>query len=414
MTIKTITRTAGSLALLGCLALPGPAHASVPCTTGPTFNLETATGYISTPDGNNIYMWGFTNAGTGFQDPSPFLCVNEGDTVTVNLVNNLPDPPGLAGPDNVSIVFPGQEGVTATGGVAGLFTNEAPPGGSVSYSFVASQPGTYLYESGTLPSKQVPMGLVGMLIVRPAMGPNFAYDNPASEFNPAFEYALLMHDLDHRLHQSVERGQPYDVNRRHSSYWTINGRSFPDTVQEDGVPWLPTQPYGALVTVQPASAANPLPALVRYANGGWANHPFHPHGNNLRIIARDGRMLTASGGASTALESFTTLVGSGQTYDLLAWWYNVENWSSASNPIPVTLPGVQDLTFKDNLTFYSGSPYLGEKATLPLTVTSLNQCGEIYFPWHSHALNEFVNWDTPFGGLATLWRVDPPGGCPAQ
>ena len=41
-------------------------------------------------------------------------------------------------------------------------------------------------------------------------------------------------------------------------------------------------------------------------------------------------------------------------------------------------------------------------------VTSFNQCGEFYFPWHSHALFEFTNFDEGFGGMATLLRVDPP------
>jgi hypothetical protein len=40
-----------------------------------------------------------------------------------------------------------------------------------------------------------------------------------------------------------------------------------------------------------------------------------------------------------------------------------------------------------------------------------NVCGEWYFPWHSHALNEFANFDEGFGGMATLMRVDPRGGC---
>jgi FtsP/CotA-like multicopper oxidase with cupredoxin domain len=248
------------------------------------------------------------------------------------------------------------------------------------------------------------------------MGANYAYNDASSEFNPDAEYLLVMHEMDHRLHQAVERGQPYDATRWHDTYWTINGRSFPDTVNADGAPWLPNQPYGSLVTVQPYSTtgpnANPLPALVRYANAGRENHPFHPHGNNLRIIARDGRMLAATGGASTALESFTTVVGAGQTYDLLARWDNLEGWNSVANPIPVELPGPQNTVYKDDLTWFSGSPYLGEQAPLPLTVTSLNECGELYFPWHSHALNEFQNWDEGFGGLATLWRVDPPGGCP--
>jgi hypothetical protein len=45
-------------------------------------------------------------------------------------------------------------------------------------------------------------------------------------------------------------------------------------------------------------------------------------------------------------------------------------------------------------------------------VTLYNDCGEFNVPSHSHALNEFTNFDEGFGGLATLLRVEPPGGCP--
>jgi hypothetical protein len=79
----------------------------------------------------------------------------------------------------------------------------------------------------------------------------------------------------------------------------------------------------------------------------------------------------------------------------------------------VTLPSYRNLAFKDNNTWYSGSPYLGTKGTLPTGVQSQNVCGEFYFPWHSHALNEFTNFDEGFGGMATLLRVDPLGGCTA-
>ena len=57
------------------------------------------------------------------QVPGPTLIVTEGQTVTVTLTNNLPTAAG-----NTSILFPGFN-VTATGGVAGLLTQEAAPGG---------------------------------------------------------------------------------------------------------------------------------------------------------------------------------------------------------------------------------------------------------------------------------------------
>lgn len=374
---------------------------TLPCTSGATFDLSATSGRISTPDGGSVFMWGFAKNPGAFQMPGPILCVTQGATVTVNLTNNLAEP--------VSIIFPGQTGVTATGGSAGLFTNEADPsGGTVSYTFTASEPGTYLYESGTNPHKQVQMGLYGALIVRPTMGAGFAYNDAATQFNPAREYLLLVHDMDPDLHRAVERGEPYDVTTKHDRYWTINGRSFPDTIAADGVTYLPSQPYGALVRVRPYDAtANPLPALIRYANAGMSNHPFHPHGNHLRVIAQDGRLLGA--GASLSIEQFTQTAGSGQTFDTLFKWTNVEGYSP-THPVPVVIPSMRQLVFKDKVTWYSGSPYLGKKAALPPGTVSYNRCGEYYYPWHSHALNEFQNFNEGFGGLATLLRVDPPVG----
>jgi FtsP/CotA-like multicopper oxidase with cupredoxin domain len=112
------------------------------------------------------------------QIPGPTLIVHEGDTVNVTLTNNLPPAAG-----NTSILFPGfnvcagtiSAGVcapNATDGVAGLLTREAAPGGTVSYTFVASSPGTHSYYSGTQGDLQVEMGLYGAIIVLPASVPS--------------------------------------------------------------------------------------------------------------------------------------------------------------------------------------------------------------------------------------------------
>jgi len=367
-----------------------------------TFNLQATQGYIDTPDGNSIYMWGFALDPGTFQMPGPVLCVDEGDTVTINLTNNLTAEP-------VSIVFPGQTGVTATGGSAGLLATEAAPGGgTVSYSFVAGQPGTFLYESGTNVHKQVQMGLSGALVVRPALHPDWAYNDPTTQFDPDREFLLMFNEIDPALHQAVEYGLPYNVTTRHDHYWTINGRGSVDTLLDNNVFWMPSQPYSSLVQIEAGAA---LPALIRYLNAGTVNHPFHPHGNTMKVVGRDGRAL-----GSAALENFTTTIGAGQTFDLLFRWDNVESWDPNTNPLPASpnfpFPNLGNLVFKDDLTWYSGDEYLGYQGELPTGVTSFNECGEFYFPWHSHALNEIQNFDEGFGGMLTLVRVDPPGGCP--
>jgi FtsP/CotA-like multicopper oxidase with cupredoxin domain len=390
-------------------ALPaGAPKIGMVCTppTAPdaTYNLVANTGHIDTPDGNSILMWSYANAGAPdnghFQSPGPVLCVTEGQTVHVNLHNTLPEA--------TSIVFPGQQGVGTSGGAAdGLLTREAATGGDVSYTFTASQPGTYLYESGTAPSKQVQMGLSGALIVRPAMGANFAYNTATTRFEPSREYLLLLSEIDPALHHAVETGATYDFNAMRNRYFPINGREFPDTLQDNGTGLLPNQPYGALVRLQPNTPASNQPALIRMVNAGTLNHPFHPHGNHTREIAQDGRLVVST-------EHFGETIGSGQTQDFLMRWDDVDQWAPNPPPgqqLPVAQPNYRDLMFKDGNTYYSGNPYLGYKGTLPTGTVQQNICGEWYFPFHSHALNEFANFDEAFGGMATLLRVDPPGGC---
>jgi hypothetical protein len=162
--------------------------------------------------------------------------------------------------------------------------------------------------------------------------------------------------------------------------------------------------------VQPTSPTD-KPALIRMVNAGTSNHPFHPHGNHTSLIAQDGRLLTSPTGASAATEHFGETIGAGQTEDFLLRWDDQDNWNPTTKPLPVPPPNYRNVFFKDANTWYSGSPYLGYKGTLPTGTTVQNICGEWYFPWHSHALNEFTNFDQGFGGMGTLLRVDPPGGC---
>src|SRR6266853_5141587 len=156
------------------------AYASAPGITGPVFNLTAAPAYLTQPDGQAVYSWGYgcttppasarfvpATSPAGFcntmQVPGPTLVVTEGQTVTVTLTNALPAAAG-----NTSILFPGFN-VTTTCAAAnqGLLTCEAAPGGTVTYTFVASTPGTRAYYSGTQGDLQVEMGLYGAIIVLP-------------------------------------------------------------------------------------------------------------------------------------------------------------------------------------------------------------------------------------------------------
>src|SRR6478672_7238651 len=105
-----------------------------------TFSLTARDGYVSTPDGNSIYMWGYGSSSGSFQLPGPVLCVSSGAHVRVILHNALSEA--------TSIVFPGQSGVTAdskpaqpqltdTGAMTSLVQSADATDGSVTYEFTA-------------------------------------------------------------------------------------------------------------------------------------------------------------------------------------------------------------------------------------------------------------------------------------
>ena len=202
------------------------ASAAIPGISGPSFSLTAKTGEISTGDGNSILTWGYADDTTGqMQYPGPTLIVNEGDVVSVTLSNELAEP--------VSIVFPGQSGVTASAGSPGLITTEVLPAGTpVTYTFTATEPGTYMYESGTNVETQIEMGLVGALIVRPAMGANFAYNNAGTEFDREFLFFLT--EMDRSAHEGLAAGIPIDPASYIPTLWFINGRNGPDTLYPSG------------------------------------------------------------------------------------------------------------------------------------------------------------------------------------
>src|SRR3989440_3170431 len=132
----TMNRMLPLLAAAGWL-LAAAAQAAAPGISGNAINLTASPAYLTQPDGQSVYSWGYgctggvLSAGQSFvpattttpfcttmQVPGPTLVVTEGQTVTVTLTNNLPASAG-----NTSILFPGFN--VSASGVQGLLTSEA-------------------------------------------------------------------------------------------------------------------------------------------------------------------------------------------------------------------------------------------------------------------------------------------------
>src|SRR6266853_10600 len=429
------------------------AYASAPGITGPTFNLTAAPAYLTQPDGQAVYSWGYGCNGaptgyapaainTGFcnpmQVPGPTLIVTEGATVSVTLTNNLPTAAG-----NTSILFPGFT-VTTSGGVTGLLTQEAAPGGTVTYTFTASSPGTRAYYSGTQGDLQVEMGLYGAIIVLPSAIPSnctsgLAAATPGCSLNVPTEPS-------------------------HPEYFLINGRSMPDDMDPNYAFQYPHQPYNGNPHMHPGEQV-----LIRVIGQGRWQHPFHEHGNHVRILGRDGNLILSATDANSLAGplQFTTTTTPGLAFDGIFYWtakgmnwdayghnpastdssaklsctpdangYNTSaptainyfEWCQDHNkPMqvapfgdvagggPVTLP---DANIFANGAWFGGSPYLGPDATVratgptgttpPSGTIANSPTGEagFAFMWHSHNEREITTNNIFPGGMLMMMLVD--------
>jgi len=497
-------------ALLTTALLVAPAaRAAVPGITGPTFNLTAQAEYLTQPDGSSVYSWGYgcNGAPAGYkpaaisgafcnpmQVPGPTLIVQQGDTVVVNLTNNLPLAAG-----NTSILFPGFNVTPSTGGgtTRGLLTQEATPGGTVTYTFTATTPGTRAYYSGTEGDLQVEMGMYGAIVVVPSSTPaectggvhnsnllaqgvhnesDFrlaaaAYNHPGACYDR--EYIFQFSEMDPRIHREAQQQaaractdcmnvatEPYVPG-----YFMINGRSMPDDMDPNYAREYPHQPYNGNPHMHPGELV-----LLRIVGQGRWQHPFHEHGNHVRVLARDGNLiLSTTNPADPNLAGpllFTTTTTPGQAIDGIYYWtgkglnwdpyghnaasgstlpctpdangyntggtayqaINYFEWCQDHNkPLqatptgdvahggPATLP---DPNIFANGAWYGGSPYLGPDATIravgstgttPPSGTVGNSPTDeagFAFMWHSHNEREITTNNIFPGGMMMMMLVD--------
>jgi len=279
----------------------------------------------------------------------------------------------------------------------------------------------------------------------------------STQFQPDREFLHLLTEMDPDIHLCFEeavRGQDastvdpgfasrcnpvkapytYDMADYKARYFFINGRAFPDTVDANDAEHLPAQPYSALVHVVPRNATDLAPAVIRYLNAGPVAYPFHPHAQHEAVIGTDGQPRVASNGDGTVSDlsddHFGITVAPGQTLETFFSWVDAVGWDPSTRPISfggaaqqgsnqdfsgvyadapgVIVPQEQD---KINGEFWSGTPYLGYQHRFKPGELQFNECGEYYDVAHSHALFQVTNYGGGVGGMLTMIRIDPIGGC---
>jgi len=244
----------------------------------------------------------------------------------------------------------------------------------------------------------------------------------------------------------------------------INGRSMPDDMDTNYASQYPHQPYNGNPHMHPGELV-----LLRVIGQGRWQHPFHEHGNHVRILARDGNLILSSTDAQKLAGPllFTTTTTPGLAMDGIFYWTGKGlNWDiyghnpASSDPLaklpcvgdangyntgdptalnyyewcadhykslekapfgdvssggPVTLPDPNILT---NGAWFGGSAYLGPNATTravgptgttPPSGTIANPPGSeagLAFMWHSHNEREITTNNIFPGGMMMMMLVD--------
>lgn len=257
----------GLISLTGSSAIAAPIAIDLCAVPG----TATLTGSVSVP------IWGFAlNPGSCAAAtatlPGPVLDIHEGDAVTINVTNGLPTGHTL------SFETPGIEFSPGP--------TDAAVGATVTRSFTATAPGTYLYQSAGDAGRQEAMGLYGALIVR-SNTPNQAYDTTTTAFGA--EATLVLSQVDPNFNAAPET---FDMKDYLATYWLINGKAYPDTA--------------------PILAPSAASVLLRYLNAGYDNTSMMLLGMHQRVLARDASLL------NNPFEATAEIIPAGGTEDAIA------------------------------------------------------------------------------------------------
>jgi FtsP/CotA-like multicopper oxidase with cupredoxin domain len=278
MRSRTYRRIPQVLVLLTAASLAGGVTTASPANQA--IDLCATTGTVTLPGNLAVPVWGFVHKGAAADCsdvagtatlPGPVLGVDEHDVVTLNVTNALP--PG----HTISVEVPG---LSFDAGAT-----DAAVGSTVSRTFTADAPGTYLYQSAGDGERQTAMGMYGALIVRSTTAGQ-AYDG-AGAYD--VEARLVLSAVDPAFNADPDN---FDMRRYLATYWLINGKAHPDT------------------DIIHAAAGQKV--LLRYVNAGHDNTTMTLLGMDERVIARDAHVL------GNAFDAHAETIPAGETEDVVA------------------------------------------------------------------------------------------------
>lgn len=249
-----------------------PAEFTIAADGAKEFNLTAAITKWEVEPGKVVDAWTYNG-----QVPGPWIKLNIGDRVRINVTNNLP-----VGTD---VHWHGIHLPNEMDGVA-PYTQDLiePNGGTFTYEFVADTLNNGMYHAHMHGVTAVPNGMLGVIQVGDVELPT----------GRTVGGVQIPENID------IVTEVPMVLNDAGAIGYSLNGKSFPATepivVNKDD--WF----------------------LVTYYNEGLQNHPMHMHGFPQLVVARDGYTL------DNPFWIDTILVGPGERYTILVKATDLGTW----------------------------------------------------------------------------------------
>lgn len=247
--------------------------------------------------------------------PGPTLRVDQGDRVRVHFENPHDFPH--------TIHWHGQTVPYREDGVPGVTQDTVTTGEDHTYEFLAEREGTLLYHCHVDTKHHVLMGLYGAFIVESQDPVDVVEDVDVERTlmlghgNQTHQFAPLGdghahghgggHDGDGGGHQSGTPGEQNDAFTPELDLFTINGRSYPLTLEDEG----------AHVDVEEGDRVR-----IRFANPGFRTETMHLHGHDMLVTHKDGLPL----GPEARFEADTLRIAPGERYDVVVEANNPGSW----------------------------------------------------------------------------------------
>lgn len=227
-------------------------------------------GTVAMPDGVSVYFQSFADSTTALNLPATSLICQEGDTLSITVVNRLLKTHNFV----IGGLKAGDPPLASTGNIASGAT------GTINITIPTGAAGTYMFYDNVTSYNRF-LGLHGGLAIMPAGSSNTLYPN-----SPTFKYQKfwIFNDIDPALNNAVQAGTaiPTSFTPR---YFTING--------------LSSRPPGAPDQGNPAIDAMADPrskisgsigdrTLLRIINAGMCSHSVHTHANHMEWLTDRG------------------------------------------------------------------------------------------------------------------------------